>query len=708
MWSSQSVRLSILSLCAVLSISAASRPDRIVLPSWFEASSSGQVFHTRGTVGGVSVDSRGAWLQVRGQEEDSLVRLRLLGAEPKLLQGEQMLGGKTHVFLGRNPGAWRRDVPQFQRVRAHQVYPGIDVVYYVTGRQLEFDFVVAPGADPAQIAMRLEGGSAPALTSEGDLRLQAAGVDVLQHRPVAFQVKNGQRETVDVRYVLDDGGRIRLQLGAYDPKRELVIDPIFSFSGYFGGGTAEVIHGVAAAPDGTFWITGTARSVIDLGSDFPPYQSELKGQADAFLAQIEQTGPNDYRVKHFSYIGGTDDDEALAVAVGANGRACITGWSLSFNFPLAGNSYQTNRVDGGDRDAFVTCYDATQGGEFNLTYSSYFGRGQRDQGQAIAVDSQGRVVIGGPTFSGDLPEIAGRAPLQPSNRGGVDGFIAMFDPNQGSAQATLIMATFFGGDGSDTIDGIAILPNGNIVVAGGTSSTDLPIAGTPYRSQRWGLGDGYLAVVNPLASGFEQLVYSTYFGGNGLDRITSMQPDAEGSIWVTGFTQSTEFPVTPSAWATNLSGSTDGFIAKLDLGATGDNFVKYASYFGAGGTDIPYAITVLSPVRAAIAGYSNSSDYPSFGVVGAPVPPVPRLTEMFVAGFDISKPGTGSLDWSLLFGGAKTDVATGLASQPDGRILLVGYTDSYGLNGIGEDIPGKRNGPGLPTGFFFGLQPETR
>ncbi len=299
-------------------------------------------------------------------------------------------------------------------------------------------------------------------------------------------------------------------------------------------------------------------------------------------------------MEHFSYLGGDDSEEGLAIAVDAQGMVYFTGWTQSINFPLGGNAFQTTRATDGDRDAFVAKYDPTGDGPFNLVYSSYFGAASREQGQAIAVNANGFVAIGGATLSGTLPEAPGRGFYQPSNRGGTDGFVAVFNPAAVPASSTLVMSTFFGGNGSDTIDALAFNSTGKLVAGGYTSSTDLPLAGDAYQANLSGGSDGYLAIFDPAKSGFDQLLYGGYFGGSGIDRLTALGVDAEDKVWVTGYTQSSSFPTSPNGWMTQPIGSTDVFVARLDPGKTGSDFLLYSTLYGGAARMSPMP-SVFSP-----------------------------------------------------------------------------------------------------------------
>lgn len=699
----------LLPVCSIGLLCAAGTPSQVQLPAWFEPSTTGGVFHSHGTAGALSIDSRGAWVQVKGADADALVRLRLIGASPSVLEGERPLPGKSFRFLGNDPRKWRKDIPQFERVRARGVYPGIDVVYYTAGRFLEYDFVLAPGADPNRIALRLDGGTAPVRADDGSLRLIAGGIELRHHRPFAYQdLPGGRRQRVDADYIVDADGQVRFAVGEYDPARPLVIDPVFTYSAYIGGTFIEVVNGVAAAPDGGFWVVGTASSKIEPPEGTDPYQSELKGTTDAFLAKVSPRNDGTWYVEHFSYLGGGDDDEGLAVTVDANGVVYLTGWTISIDFPLGGEAFATTKVTDGDRDVFVSRYDPRNGGLNNLTYSTYFGSTGRDQGLAIAVDGRGRIAVGGSTLSGTLPEAQGRGFYQPSNRGGTEGFLALFDPNASPASATLLMSTFFGGDGSETIDAIGFRSDGAIVAGGYTTSSDLPLAGSLYQPERNGPSDGFLAIFDASKTGFDQLLYGGYFGGSGIDRITALGIDAEDKVWITGYTQSQSFPTTGNAWSTTPFGSTDVFLARVDPTRSDSGFLLYSTLYGGSRTEVAYGLKVISPTRAVISGYTTSDDLPFFGIDGSPGKPPRALTAIFAAAFDTAQPASGSLAWSFQFGGAKTDVSVGVAVSPTGDVLVAGYTDSYGLNVPNEEAPGKVNGVGQPSGLFFCLRPDAR
>ncbi|HEY9284551.1 MAG TPA: hypothetical protein VIP46_13930, partial [Pyrinomonadaceae bacterium] len=184
------------------------------------------------------------------------IGVRLLGANPAArVSGADPLPGVSNYFVGRDPSAWRAGVPTFARVGYGGVYPGVDLVYYGNGRRLEYDFLVAPGADPRRIALEFDGAEDLRLDANGDLVLRAAGGGELrQHRPVSYQLIGGERREVESRYALSGDNRVAFELGDYDARHPLVIDPVISYSTYLGGTGFDEALAVARGSDGSLYV----------------------------------------------------------------------------------------------------------------------------------------------------------------------------------------------------------------------------------------------------------------------------------------------------------------------------------------------------------------------------------------------------------------------------------------------------------------------
>lgn len=675
------------------------------LPAWFEPAPQGGAFVSRGSEGTLLVKGSEAALRFAGSPEGSSVELkwRLVGSAAAQVEGVEPLGSKTNYLHGSDRSQWRTGVPHFAKARVNQAYPGVDVVWYANGRLLEYDFVVAPGADASKVAVRIDGAGAPSLTPSGDLLIEAQGLKIHQHKPVAYQLAGGRRLPVDASYSVAKDGSIRFNLGQYDRSKELIIDPVFSYAGFLGGTGLDMANGVAIDAEGALWITGVSQSSIWFPEDYVTVQREKKSGRDAFLARILPLEGGGGKVDYWTYIGGDGDDEATAIAMGKDGRLYITGNTSSLNFPVAGGAFKTSNEQN-DVEAFVLRFDPKLEGPLALSYSSYFGGAGREYPHAIAVRDDGRVVIAGHSTSPDLPKLAATA-LQPANRGGTETFFAVFDMDASSADATLVKASFLGGASTDIAYGAGWDKQGRLVLAGVSMSEDFPVSGPSYQSGIAGAGDVFFVVLDLDKSGLDQLVYGTFVGGSGHDVATALQIDELGRAWVTGYTTSSNWPVTPGAYQLSRNGVTNAFLLCVDLDKFGAGFLVYSSYFGGNGAEVPYALALQPGGKATIAGYSTSRIFPAKNSpIGAPV--AVRLTEAFIASFDTTKPGAEALSYAAQYGGRATDVATAIGVDALGNTAAVGYT-------LSDDLPTaaqtpKENGTGLASGWYLKLLADPR
>ncbi|MBI5084890.1 MAG: SBBP repeat-containing protein [Acidobacteria bacterium] len=686
------------SLAVILSASAlASKPDPRgafhQLPAWFEPSPGGKSFSSRTAAVSLFVDPRGASLAAAA----GTIRMDFAGARPDAsFVPLELRPGVSNYITGNDRRAWRSKVPQFSRVQLRGVYPGVDVVYYSAGKTLEYDLVLAPGADPAAVRLRFPHTRA-SLQPNGDLLLSTASLKLRQHAPVAYQLRAGARIPVESAYRLLPSGEIAFRLGAYDRDLPLVIDPVVSWVGYLGWDQTDVVNAVLADPDGGFWFAGGAFSHRPIPDGTSPYQTDKKGAKDAFIAKIVPDGAS-WKLAYWSYIGGGADDEATSIAW-LGFRLAITGTTTSTNFPLGGASIQTTHA--GADDAFVVLYDPLASGLDCMTYSTYFGGPGSEFPQSVAADRRGNLAITGYTNSGELKGATAGTVYQPSNRGGLDAFVAVFRPLEANAADTLILSTFYGGNSSDLGNAVAIAPNGLVYVTGTTMSWDLPLAGPSYQPDLRASGDLFLAIFDASKSKFDQVVYSTYIGGYGLDSAQALAVDAQNRAWITGYTSSTDLPVSPGAYQLAVAGGFDSFLIRVDPSKTGADFISYCTYLGGKGTDVAYGLA-LNPAdgTVTVAGYSTSADFPAVNVAGFVQPSI-RQAEAFASRIDPSKSGPTSLVWSTLFGGPGMDVATGVALDDSGNAVVGGFTNSFDLQ-LGDAI-GKMSPAGYYSGFFFRL-----
>jgi hypothetical protein len=361
----------------------------------------------------------------------AVLRMKLVKSNPAVkVTGADELPGKSNYFIGDDPKKWCTNVPEYARIRYEGIYSGIDLVYYGHQRQLEYDFVVAPGADPHRIQFDVRGAKRISRDDTGGLVLQVGGVELRWVKPIVYQEKNGTRQEIAAHYVFRHKNRVGFMVADYDLRRPLFIDPLV-YSTYVGGSGNDEGIGIAVDGAGNAYVTGQTTS-----TNFPtmnPLQPANGGGVDAFVAEINPTGSS---LVYSTYLGGSGQDQAQGIVVDSSGDAYVTGFTTSTNFPTM-NPLQPSNAGGGD--AFVAELNPTGSA---LIYSTYLGGSGSDGGIGIAVDSLGDAYLTGQTYSTNFPTMN---PLQPSNAGGSDAFVAELNPT-GSA---FVYSTYLGGSGND-------------------------------------------------------------------------------------------------------------------------------------------------------------------------------------------------------------------------------------------------------------------
>ena len=584
-----------------------------------------------------------------GTSTSANLRLRLQGAnrhvEPK---GVEPVPGQSNYFVGSDPRNWHRSVSQFARVVYPEVYSGIDLAFHSVGRDFEYDFILQPGRSPQVITVDFVGATHLKMDSQGDLILATASGDVRQKKPVAFQVKQNRRIPVDAAYVLKGQTSAGFRVGHYDPSLPLVIDPVLSFSVYQGGTGLDQAYGIAVDAAGNSYITGTTESV-----NFP-LQSQALGypndnRKNAFVMKLNPQGTT---VLYSTYLGGSADDEGLAITVDGSGQALVAGYTDSSNFPTASPYQATNS---GTRDGFVTRLSPTGN---TLVYSTYLGGSGSDLAFAIALDGQSNLYVAGSTTSTSFPTVS---PYQASLVALRDAFVAKFNP----AGSALLYSTYLGGDADDVAYGIAVDAFGSAYVAGITQSSNFPTA-NPMQSSYEGGTDVFVTKLAPAGS---TLAYSTYLGAGFFEDCFSIAVDDQGSAYVAGSTESATFPVTSPYQISKRTGA-DAFVTKLT--PSGKTRV-YSTFLGGNGEDRANAIAVDRMGNATIAGYTLSSDFPTADPLQAAYA---GGQDAFVARLNAT--GLGLL-YSSYMGGAGSDTGSAVAVDAGGDAYVAGTTFSTDL-----------------------------
>lgn len=629
----------------------------------------------------------------------TVLRLQWVGANPAAkVAGLQELPGKVNYLLGNDPARWRTDLPTYARVELDGVWPGVDLVYYGNQGCLEYDLVVAPGADPAPIKLAIHGADRVALDDRGDLVLHTPQGTIHQRRPYIYQEVDGERREIDGGYALAEGNLVTFKLGAYDASTQLVIDPVLSFSTYLGGTGVDASSAVVD-DGGSLYVAGRTQS-----TNFPtlapdpedPVQTVLGGppgaDTDVFIAKLTSSGS---ALVYSTYLGGSGIDQPFGLVTDGAGNVIVAGTTASSNFPTLA---PLQGARSGAVDLFVAKLNATGSA---LAYSTYLGgaglEGSNVVGSGIyaqghlATDNAGRAFVTSQTTSLDFPTTPNA--YSSTLQGTVDACVVVLNPSGSAVE----YGTYFGGSFADRGVGIRVDAAGDIYIGGSTSSPDLPTApATPLDATLGGLADAFAAKFHITAAA-TTLVYSTYLGGSSTEGVIvpfngcRLAVDAAGRAHVTTLTLSTDFPVFNAAQP--VHGSPGGIfdVAVVKLNAAGTAF-EYATYLGGAASDIPFGIAVDTDGFAYVTGSTFSANFP----VTNPLQPVlSGSQDAFVARFSPS----GALVFSTYFGGSLNETGFAIAADAFSNAYVVGLTASTNFPTV-DPIQGTLAGGVLADAFI--------
>ncbi len=612
--------------------------------------------------------------EVAKKREESVLWLKMLGANSSApVAGTDALPGKINYYVGNDPTKWRTGVRQYGRVSYSGIYPGIDLTYYGNQQQLESDFVVAPGANPATIEMEVKGARARRLDGQGNLVLSTSLGDVRLLRPDIYQVINGKRTEVVGRYVLRGETHVGFAIGAYDHHEKLIIDPTLVYSTFLGGSGlsgGDSAKAIAIDSAGHAYVTGQGATADFPGSDpnGPPV-SELSDFV--FITEFDSTGSSAGASLIYSTLlsGRSGDTTGNGIGVDGSGNAYVAGNTSATDFPMV-NPFQST-YGSPSQTGFAAGLAASTG---TLTYSTFFGgRNANDTSelQGLFADSTGNAYVVGDTSSANFPTVNPLA-SQATLNGFENVVVAKFN-NQGQA----LYSTYLGGSGSDFGTAIAADTAGNAYITGYTSSSNFPVQTSPAPFQKT-LNGGTNVFISKLSfSGSTlSLAASTYLGGAGTDQGMGIAVDTATppNVYVTGQTDSlgaapNGFPTTTGAFSTTNAGGTDAFVTKLNgTFAT----LTYSTYLGGAGTDIGFAIGLDASDNAYVTGSTASNNFPTKLPLQSTLGNATAVNA-FLA--ELNSTGT-ALTYSTYFGGVGTDQALGIAVDSTGNAYIAGQTTS--------------------------------
>jgi hypothetical protein len=636
-----------------------------------------------------------------------VLSMKIEGANPSATANAlDRLPGVSNYITGNDPSRWHTNIPTYKKVQFEEVRPGVDLVYYGNQRQLEYDFLLAPGVAPQSLAMTFQGSKA-AIDSHGDLVFSSTDGQMTFHRPVAYQADNSnpaKKRYLEASYVLRGHNRVGFKVANYDPHQPLIIDPSLSYSTYLGGSGGDT--GNAIALDALFdaYITGSTSS-----SNFPksaptgssPYQGSYGGDTDAFITKLRYDGE---AIIYSTYLGGNNYDIGQGIGVDSSADVYVVGSTSSANFPTTASAFQTTY--GGNTDAFVSKLDPSGS---KLLFSSFLGGSDIDYGLALALDPSGNVFVTGSTQSTDFPTVK---PVQSGNSGNGDAFVAEIDTNLPQTQQ-LVYSTYLGGSSADSGQGIAVDAGDNAYVTGFTFSTNFPIYNA-YQTSNAGSVDAFITVVS---AGGGSVAFSTYLGGSGDDRAWGIALDSVNDIFVAGssYTACTPattittkcnplstFPTSPGAFQTFTTKQAPGypvaFVAEMNHFGSA---LLYSTLLGGSLSDVASGVAVDTAGDAYVTGYTTSSDFPTANAIqasyiGGSCGANP-CQDAFVT--EVNPQGT-SLVYSTFLAGTNGNFGNAIAVDTNANAYIAGSTFSQSFPAIALAYQGQSgNTTGLSSAF---------
>ncbi len=555
---------------------------------------------------------------------------------------------KVNYFTGKDKSKWKTGISTSKAVVYKNIYPDIDLKVYGNEKQIEYDWIVKPGRNPANIRFEFKDVKGTELDNKGNIIITTEFGKIIHKRPSAYQRKNNK---VDVRFKKLSKNSYTFNIGKYNRTEELIIDPlVLLYSTYIGGNGIDGGYGITVDANGCAYITGSTDS-----TDFPlqnPYMNHTgDNYCDVFITKLSADGQS---LVFSTFLGGSDWDFGSGIAVDANGCAYITGQTFSTDFPCQ-NAYQGSNA--GWTDVFITKLSAD--GQ-SLVFSTFLGGSRDDEGCAIAVDSSGAAYVTGLTGSTDFPLKNSIMDCQ----GPDDVFVTKLSKDGKS----LIYSTYLGGNGSDLGYGITVDANECVYITGYTESRDFPLK-NPYMSYRGSNDHDDLDVfVSKLSTDGQSLVYSTYLGGNSHDYATGIAVDANGCAYITGETKSTDFPLQNPYMSYPEDNDSNAFVTKFS--ADGQSLL-YSTYIGGSDNDWGWKIAVDANGCAYITGLTDSTDFPLQDPCMRD--PGDNYCDAFVTKF--SADGQ-SLLYSTYLGGSFYDYGGGIAVDANGGVYITGETRS--------------------------------
>jgi uncharacterized protein (TIGR03437 family) len=579
--------------------------------------------------------------------------------------GTNALVGKSHYLLGADRSKWRSNVQHFGELMVSEAFLCVDIRLYVAGGNLEYDLIIQPGVNLSDIRFEVSGWKRIENRPDGSVHFESAQIVLTQRPPFSFQRISGKNVPIASRFLVSaDQKHITLASERTDQTRILVVDPVIEMSLLFGGNDYDSIYSVQTGADGNLYVCGGTRStdlpVRSSDSFSSPFDFSQNGQVDAYFAKLSTTGD----LLALTYLGGRGDEEAKTIAVAADSTVYIAGHTESTDFPARGGFDQSH--NGSRWDGFIARLSADGS---TLMSSTFLGGSGADLVRSLALAASGSVVVVGQTSSQNFPTTANLLPR--TNPVYADAFAVQFDPTL----TTLQFSTVFGGYFDEDATGVAVDGTGAIWMCGSTASSDFGVVNA-LETQRRGNSDGFLVKIS---ANRQTVVTSTLLGGSGSDWPQSIILDATGDVYVSGITDSANFPVL-LPFQGSLKGNFDAFISKINSAGTR---ILFSTYLGGSASDI------------VVVGSTHSLDFPVIDSTSKKATNSTADVDGFIA--SLSRTGNQLL-FSMYVGGSSEDYFNAITHQGT-HVVALGGTASANFPYTKAIKPNRRL-PGIAAGTF--------
>jgi hypothetical protein len=583
-----------------------------------------------------------------------VVKMQFVNSKNNVAEaGTNQKEGYYNYFIGNDQSKWATYVPIYDNVEVPGVYKNIDVKYYFDNGMLRYDYKAKPGADVSQIKFKFYGQTGISINANGELVLKTSIGDVTNGEIYAYQKVGDTQKKVPCQFEQREDGSIGLKANNYDIRKELIIDPLV-YSTYIGGSNNDAGSSVALDAGGNAYVTGAVES-----SNFPvttgAYQDSLNGTQNVFVTKLNPTGS---ALIYSTIIGGMLSDAGSSIAVDGAGNAYITGYSESTNYPVTAGAYQTT-LGSTAGNVFVTKLNPTGSA---LVYSTFVGGEVVDWGNSICLDDAGNAYITGVAESPDYPTTSGAFQTT------LIGFENAFVTKLNSTGSALIYSTLLGGSCCAGGLSIAVDAAGYAFITGPAKASGFPVTKGAYQDSLKGIQNAFITKLNSTGSA---LVYSTFIGGNFYDVGLSIAIDKNEDAYITGWTESSDYPTTNGAYQATLRGIQNAIVTKLN--STGSALI-YSTIIGGSGYQGGESIVLDAGGNAYIAGEAISpSGYPvTSGAFQAAMGDT-NAADAFVTKLN---PSGSALIYSTFIGGNSWDVGFSIAINANEDIYLTGSTES--------------------------------